>query len=115
MVNRVIDQTLALKPGGRHPLQSCGRARLPLLQASAKQIGKQVVIAVPLALIVHRQQEQVGRFQMLEHLLGLPLNPCRRRLICSSTLCEDRIAERAAQALENRGLQHERFDLGGLV
>ena len=118
-MDRVINQTLALKPGGCPPLQSCGCAWVPLFQASTQQIGEQVVIAVPPALIVHRQQEQVGRFQVLEHVLGLSLDQCRRRcgllLICSSPICEDRSAEGAAQALENRGLQHERFDVGWLV
>ena len=53
-----------------------------------------MVVAVPVALLVERRQEQVGTFQILQHLLAIA--PSGKR-----------IAERAAELLENRRLEQK--------
>ena len=71
-------------------------------QPGAEHVGEQVVIAVPVAAVVERDEEQVRPIELLE-----------RRPPAGSA--GDRVAERAGQPVEHRGLQQERSDLFGLA
>lgn len=51
-----------------HEVRLCGR------QASAQDVTEEVVVAVPLAPVVERDDEQVGPLQPFEHLLS-PTGP----------------------------------------
>ena len=57
-----------------------------------ENFGEEVVIAIPLALIVKRDDEQVAALQGLQHPSAI-------------FLAGDGIAQRAAQPVENGGLQ----------
>ena len=76
--------------------------RLRLAQARAQDVGKQVMIAIPLAPVVQRHHEQVGALQTVQ----------RRRAVC---LPADGLAQRTAQPLQNRSLQQEAADRFGLA
>src|SRR5215207_11671020 len=79
---------------------SAGRSyRLAPLQLDAENLGEQVVEAEPLATVVEGEQEEVRAGERLQRTGG-------------STLLEDRVAQRRAQALEHRRAQHEPLELG---
>jgi hypothetical protein len=61
-----------------------------------------MVVAVPVALLVERHQEQVGSFQLFQHLLAIAATG-------------KPIAQRAAELLEHRGLQQEASHIAGLL
>ena len=63
-------------------------------QVRAQHIAKEVVIAIPLAPVVERDQEQIGPVERLEHGLA-------------SVLLGDGVAQRAGQPIQHRGLQKE--------
>jgi hypothetical protein len=73
---------------------------LGLVQAGPEQVGEQVVVAPPAALLVQRDQEQAGTLHPLQHLLAV--GPAG-----------DGVAQPAAQPLQHRGLQQEGPQLGG--
>src|SRR4029453_18877680 len=73
-----------------------------LLQASEEQVGEEMVVAVPVALLVERHQEQVGSFQGVQHLLAI-------------AAAGEHIAKWAAESLENRGLEQEASHLVRLL
>ena len=68
----------------------------------AQDIGEQVVVAVPVATVVEGYDEQVRPLERLEHGLGV-------------ADAGDRIAERAAQPFEDRGVEQEGADGLGLA
>jgi hypothetical protein len=94
MPHGIVDQPVVPAPVGGpavelgHPLG----ARLP--QAHAQQVGEQAVVAVPAAPLVQGDQEQVGALEVLQRLLPVAAPG-------------DRVAERAAEALEDRGVEQE--------
>ena len=67
--------------------------RLRLHQVCLQHIGEKVVIAIPLALIIERNDEQVAAFQDIQHSLAAIL------------LLGDSIAQGATKPVENGGLQ----------
>ena len=67
-----------------------------LLQVAAQHLGKQVVVAVPAPLVVEGDHKQVRPVERFQHRLA-PL------------LTRHRIAERPAEALQDRGVQEKRL------
>jgi hypothetical protein len=70
MVNRFGDESFLLQPGGSPKMQAGDQIGLGLVQTGAQQIGKEVVIAVPDALIIQGHQEEIFPFQVFEDLLA---------------------------------------------
>jgi hypothetical protein len=71
-------------------------------QALAEHVPEQLVISIPPSLAIERNQEEIGSLQRLQDCL--PILPAR-----------ERVAQRAAQALENRGLEQKRLDVRDLL
>ena len=69
-----------------------------LLQAGAKQIGEQVVVAPPAAHLIQRHQEQAGLLYLLQQRLA-------------TGPAGDGIAQLTAQPIQHRCLQQEGADL----
>ena len=63
-------------------------------QARLEHVGEQMVIAIPLAPVVERDEEQVPSIERLQHRLA-------------AVLAGDGVAQRAAQPAEDRGLEQE--------
>ncbi|HMN59056.1 MAG TPA: hypothetical protein PJ988_01755, partial [Anaerolinea sp.] len=71
-------------------------------QVRSEHIREQVMIAVPLALVIQRDEEQVAAFQGIQHCITIyPLG--------------NGITQRSAQPVEYRGLQQETAHLLGLA
>ena len=88
-------QALARRCSVRHELrQLVGQAR-------AQDVGEEVVIAVPAAPVVERDQEQVPPLQRVQHGLAI-------------AALGHGVAQRAAQPVQDRGLQQEAPNLVGL-
>ena len=94
----VIGQPVLLAPGRGVAVQLRRAAGLFLLQAGAEQVGEQVVIAPPAAQLIQRDQEQPRPFRLLEQRLA-------------ASAAGDRVAQRAAEPVQHRGLQQERPQL----
>jgi hypothetical protein len=95
MVDRLVDQPVLLAPFGGPPVQLRQPRALGPLQPSAEQIGEQVMEAVPAALLVQRDQEQVGALDPLQDVLAIGIS-------------SDRAAERAAESLEDGASEQKR-------
>ena len=98
----VVGQAVLGVPVRRRAVQLRHAVRVLAVQVGAQQIGEQVVVAPPPALLVERDQEQAGPLDRLQQLLAVRAP-------------DHRVAERAAQPVEDRGLQQERAQLGGLA
>ena len=72
-----------------------------LLQATTQHLGKEVVVAIPVPLVVKGDKKEIGPFQVVQHRL-------------SSCLFGHLITQGTAQALQDAGLQEEGLDLRGL-
>ena len=84
-------------PGRGPPVQGRQQPRLPAGELHAEQLREQVMVAIPLASLVERRQEQVRALQFAQQR-GRPLG------------LEDGIAQRSGQALQDRRAQQERPD-----
>ena len=73
-------------------------------QPLPQQIGKEPVIAIPLPLVIQRDDEQVGAFEIFQRLLSR-----------TSGVPSTAFAQRAAQAIEDRCAQQERLDVSGCL
>ena len=71
-------------------------------EARPQHVGEELVVAIPPAAVVERDEEQVPAIQRLQHGLA-------------PVLAGDRVAQRAGQAGEDRRLQQEAPDLLGLT
>ncbi len=72
MPHGIVDQPTARGPGGGPPVQPGHPLGAPLLPlAHPQQVGEQAVVAVPAALPVQGNQEQVGPLEVLEQLLAV--------------------------------------------
>ena len=91
----VIGQPMLLVPGCSVTVQLRRAAGLFLLQAGAQQVGEQVVVAPPAAHLIQRHHEQPRRLDLLQQRLA-------------AGAAGDRIAQRAGQPLQHRGLQQKR-------
>ena len=58
--DRLVGRPVITMPGVRAAVQRRGQARLPPLELHPEQPGEQVVEAVPPALVVERDEEQVA-------------------------------------------------------
>jgi hypothetical protein len=102
MVDGVVAQPVLLTPAGCSPVQLGHPLRVGLPEAGLQQVGEQVVVAPPAALLVQGDQEQVG-----------PLNPLQQLLaVVAATHC---VTQRARQPLQHRGLQQELNNVVGLA
>ena len=77
-----------------------GRARPRA--ARAQRLGEEVVVAPPLPLVVERDHEEVRPLERLQLLLAVGA-------------AGDRVAQRAGQVVEDRGVEQERPDVLGLA
>ena len=91
-----------LIPLARPPVQVRGGVGLLVQQARSQHVGEQVVIPIPLATVVERDQEEVPALQGLQHGLA-------------TGLAGHGIAQRTAQPVEDRGPQQEASDVVGLT
>ena len=105
-----LEQPLLLVPRRRSPQDGPGRVGFASGQLGAKQVGQEVVEPEPGAIVVERDQEEVGAFQPVEA-------PTRAGPV------QDGVAERAADPFEHGGVEeevgvlgrHAREDLGPQV
>ena len=81
-------------PGECATVERRREAWLAVLEFDAQQLREQVVEAVPLALIVERQEKQIRPRERGQPLVG-------------PFLFDHRVAQRAGQPFEDRGTQHE--------
>src|ERR671916_511582 len=93
---------MLLVPGARAPVQRSDQLGLLRPQMRSEYVGKEVVIAIPLAPIVQRNDKEVAALKGLQPRLAV-------------LLAGDGIAERAMQPVENGGLQQEAADRFGLA
>ena len=67
MANRIGWQIVLLVPLARPLMQDRYSIGLLLHQACLQNIGEEMVIAIPLALVIERNDEQVATLQGLQH------------------------------------------------
>src|SRR6266704_6065634 len=75
---------------------------LCLQQATAQDLGKQLVVAIPSPLIIERDHEEIGMLNCLQHRL-----PTR--------LLRHRITEWSREAVQNAGVEEKRLHRGRLL
>ena len=102
MADRLGRLAVLLVPRARPPVQLRNVVGPLVQQVRLQNVREEVVVAVPLAAVVERDQEQVPSIQRLEH--GLAAVPAGNG-----------IAERAAQPVQDGGLQQEVPDVIGLA
>ena len=111
-------QVVGLVPGAGPPLQGPQALGPDLLaQAPAQQVGKEPVVAVPAALGVEGDDEQVGRLELLQDALAAGRwTPGRGRQFGIRSLhVKERVAKRGAETVEEGGVEEKVLDLGRLV
>ena len=91
-----------LVPFARPPVQVRHLAGLLVQQPRLQHVSEQMVVAIPPAAVIERDQEQVPPVQRLQHRLA-------------ATLPGDGIAQRTAQPAQDGGLQQEGVDTFGLT
>ena len=72
------------------------------LQHLVQKLAEQVVIAVPAAFVVERNQKQVGAFEVFEHPLAVGA-------------LRERITQRGVNTLRQRRLYQKSTHIGGLA
>ena len=100
-MHRFGRQVVPLVPVTGTKMQDGWQRRLYLLQVAAQHLGKQVVVAVPVPLVVQRDHKQVRPLERFQHRLA-PLLLCHR------------IAEWLAEAVQDRGVQEKLLQRRGL-
>jgi hypothetical protein len=95
--NGLIDQPVLRAPGGGATVQLQDPRALGSLQSCSQQIAEQLVKPPPVAFVVQGDEEQVGALQSFQHVLAIGITG-------------DHVAEWAAEAVQDRGLQQERLD-----
>ena len=71
LFDRLGRHAVLLKPCRRPPMQGRQSIGLLLHRMSTENVCKEVVIAIPLALIIKRNDKQVASLQGLQHLLAV--------------------------------------------
>ena len=66
LLHRLVDQALGVKPATGAQVQTGRRQGGAFLAAGAQQVGEQVVVAVPMALLVQRHQEHLMSLQIAQ-------------------------------------------------
>ena len=101
-------QAVGFEPGAGAQVAGGQACAVPaagaVLQALAQQVGEQVVVAVPAALVVKRDDKQVAA-----------LNGLQRRLAGPGVRLQHGIAQRAAQPVKDGGAQQEGLDFRRLA
>ena len=92
--DRRLGQVVVDAPRHRPPVQRAHDLGLAALELVPQQLAEQVVVAIPLAPPVERDQEAVGALERLERVRR------PRRL-------EHRVTQRAAHPIEHRGVHEE--------
>ena len=93
---------MALEPRAGLLVKDGYLARLLRQRAGTEHVGEEMVVAEPVALVVQRHDEQVVSFQGLQHAPAI-------------VPAGERIAQRGAEPVEDRGLQQEGTDAVGLT
>jgi hypothetical protein len=88
MVDRLGSLAILLVPDARAPVQLSNVVGLFVQQVRLQHVREQLVVAIPLAAIIQRDQEQVSLLQCNQ--LGL-----------AAVLAGDGIAQRAAQPVQD--------------
>ena len=96
----VVDRALGQVPGGRPPVQLGHVVRRREGQLVLQQLAEEVVVAVPLAAVVERHEEEVGALQLGQH--------ARR-----AGRAGHRVAQGTREPAQHRGPQQELAPLGG--
>jgi len=94
VADRLVDQPVLFGPDGGPTVKLRQPRGLGPLQLGTEEVAEQVMEAVPAALLVQGNQERVGALQLLEQILAV--GPAG-----------DRVTERTAEPLQDRGLQQE--------
>jgi hypothetical protein len=98
MVDRRLRQPVGLAPGGRPGVQHWDQLGLTPAQLGGEQLLEQMVVAIPAALAIQGDQQQVGLLQPGQDLSG-------------SGGVQDPIARRPAHPLQHRRAGQERHPL----
>ena len=102
MPDRLGRLAVLLVPHARAPVQARNVVGLLVPQVRLQDVREELVIAIPPAAVIKRNQEQVLSLQ--RHQLGL-----------AAVLTGDGIAQRAGQPVQDGGLQQEVADMLGLA
>ena len=94
VVERLLDQPVLVAPRGRPLADPAGGGRVDRGELQLEQLAEEMVVAVPLAVRVERDEEAVAALQLPQPLGGVGA-------------AEHRVAERCAEASEHRGLEQE--------
>ena len=98
MTHRLVPVALRAEPLGRPAVHGECELRVALEQSVSEHVREQLVVAVPLAAVVERYQEEVGSLELDQHLGGaLPAGSC--------------VAERPRHRVEDRRLEQELVSL----
>jgi hypothetical protein len=95
--DRAVGVAVRQEPASRAPVQLRDHGRLGALQLASQELAEEVVVAVPLAALVQRDQEQVRPLDLGERGGGVAAG--------------DRIADRHAEPLEDRRAEEEVADV----
>jgi hypothetical protein len=109
VTDRIGRQLVLLVPLARPPVQGRDLIGLLLHQVCVQNIREQTVVAIPLALVIERHDEQAASLQGCQHRFAILL-PWRFGVAKSHG-----VAQRTTQPIENRGLQQKAPDAFGLA
>ena len=98
VLDGIGDQPAIAVPGARPSVKDGNPIGMAARELAAEHLSEQVVVAVPRPRVVKRHEEHVRTRDLLERAPSRPVG--------------DRLAQRAAQPIDNRGVQQE---LAGLV
>ena len=94
MADRLVHLALPLVPVRRPQMQGGNEIRLPPVQVTAEHLGEEMVVAIPAALFVERDEEQVGLLGVLQQGLSV-------------VLTRHGVAQLRAQVIQQAGVQQE--------
>jgi hypothetical protein len=95
--DRLRDRAASAVPGRSTSVQHGNPVRIAVAELVLEKLGEERVIAIPLALVVERVEKEIRSLDPVEH---------SARSGCLSHV----VAERAAEAFEDRGLEQETLD-----
>src|SRR5438067_12992187 len=73
VVDSFGNEVMAFEPGACPLVEDGEQVRVCLAEAKAQRLGEEVVVAVPGALIVERQQEEISLLELFQHALAVAL------------------------------------------
>src|SRR5215469_2734144 len=101
MLHRFNRQFMLLVPGAGTTMQEGWQRGLPLLEVTAQDFSKQVVVAIPKSLVVEGDHKEVRPVERLQHDLASPLTRYR-------------ITKWPAEAFQDTGVQEKLLHRWGL-